>query len=99
MNCDLKGDGSTATAAICTGSSVLSGLGTVESTSTLAAEQIQYAAITITAGQAKLTSFPTGQRDMEAAGSSSSSGIAAPTGQMQWMAGGLAGVAAVIAAL
>jgi hypothetical protein len=46
--------GSRATAATCTGSSQIEGLGLVGSSTTLASTQINYATLTITAGRALL---------------------------------------------
>jgi hypothetical protein len=46
--------GTRATAATCTGSSVIEGLGRVGSSTTLASTQINYATLTVTAGRAML---------------------------------------------
>lgn len=53
INCNLVG-GTRATAATCTSSSQISGLGLVGSSSTLASTQIDYATFTVTAGRAML---------------------------------------------
>jgi len=46
--------GTRATAATCTGSSQIEGLGRVGSSTTLASTQINYATLTVTAGRAML---------------------------------------------
>lgn len=48
--------GTRATAATCTGSSQIEGLGRVGSSTTLASTQINYATLTVTAGRAMLAS-------------------------------------------
>lgn len=55
INCNMVG-GTRATAATCTSSSQISGLGLVGSSSTLASTQIDYVTFTITAGRAMLAS-------------------------------------------
>ena len=53
INCNMAG-GTRATAATCTGSSQIEGLGRVGSSTTLASTQINYATLTVTAGRAML---------------------------------------------
>jgi len=53
INCNMSG-GTRATAATCTGSSQIEGLGRIGSSTTLASTQINYATLTITAGRASL---------------------------------------------
>ena len=101
INCDLAG-GTRATAATCTGSSEIEGLGLVGSSTTLASTQINYATLTVTAGRAMLAAASEAAAqatDSESTGEGSGDKSAASSlGEVRWeFCGWVAVVAGMLA--
>ena len=98
INCDLRG-GTRATAATCTGRSVIDGLGTVAWTSTLASTQLSYAPVTITAGAIKLQTA-TEKSEQTSTSSTGAASVATGAFDVRWAAGAVVlGVAGVVGVL
>ena len=93
VECLLEG-GTRATAATCTGTSAIPGLGTEMWTSTLASTQISYAPITITAGAEKLTTVP--KRIGGSDGNSTRAAGVGTTPDVRWALGCLLAVAVIV---
>lgn len=106
VNCNLIG-GTRASQAICTGSSAIPGLGNGTQTTTLASSQINYVAVTVTAGATKLASIAAQATGTNTASGSSSTGAggagasssraagAAMATVARYAVGAVAGIAAV----
>jgi len=91
--------GTRATAATCTGSSQIEGLGRVGSSTTLASTQINYATLTVTAGRAMLAAASeaaaqasNGESGGEGGGDSNAA--SSSFGEVCWSVYGLVGVIA-----
>lgn len=91
INCNMAG-GTRATAATCTGSSQIEGLGRVGSSTTLASTQIDYATLTVTAGRAMLieaseaaANGDSGNGDDDGNGSDSAASFTAKAGDGWWI--------------
>ena len=84
--------GTRATAATCTGSSQIEGLGRVGSSTTLASTQINYATLTVTAGRAMLASASEAAAQASNGESSGEGGgdknAASSLGELCWVAYG-----------
>jgi len=87
INCNLSG-GTRATAATCTGSSHIPGLGRVGSSTTLASTQIDYATLTVTAGREMLARAS--EAAQQAGESESGGGGEGGGGESSGAAGGVA---------
>ncbi|EMC92125.1 hypothetical protein BAUCODRAFT_159884 [Baudoinia panamericana UAMH 10762] len=94
INCTMSGNPSV-TQAVCAGATSLTGLGSVQSTSTLSGAQLTYGTITITAGAEKLSNVATQTASSNRASSTSSGGAAPMATMAGWLAGGAVGAVAL----
>lgn len=99
MQCELVGAHTTenpfhgATSAVCVGSSAVSGLGVVVTTSTLASTQVSYVPVTITAGIQKIIEASHSAAIASATSSTSAAGAPMITAMAKLGVGGIAGMA------
>ncbi|KXS93706.1 hypothetical protein AC578_3841 [Pseudocercospora eumusae] len=99
MQCELFGAHTTenpfqgATSAVCVGSSAVSGLGVVVTTSTLASTQLGYVPVTITAGMQKIMEASRSAAIASATTSTSAAGAPMITAMAKLGVGGIAGMA------
>ncbi|KXT00638.1 hypothetical protein AC579_865 [Pseudocercospora musae] len=105
MHCALVGAHTTenpfhgATSAVCVGSSAVSGLGVVVTTSTLASTQVSYVPVTITAGMQKIIEASHSAAIASATSSTSAAGAPMMTTAMAELAVGVIAGVAIFGAL